>query len=86
VYIWPDAVRDDDFEWVATSWLKDWLAADCMGTVDPIDNSSLLCPHDKYYVLHCSFIHIEHLFSASSRKLLRSAPNTSLVKKEQFFR
>src|SRR6218665_1499573 len=27
-----------------------------------------------------SFIHIEHLYSASSRKLLRSAPNTSTVK------
>src|SRR6218665_3179040 len=27
-----------------------------------------------------SFIHIEHLYSASSRKLLRSAPNTSRVK------
>ena len=27
-----------------------------------------------------SFIHIEHLDSASSRKLLRSAPNTSTVK------
>src|SRR6218665_2785452 len=27
-----------------------------------------------------SFIHIEHLYSASSRKLLRSAPNTSMVK------
>src|SRR6218665_2645822 len=26
-----------------------------------------------------SFIHIEHLYSASSRKLLRSAPNTSTV-------
>ena len=31
------------------------------------------------YVIH-SFIHIEHLYSASSRKLLRSAPNTSTVK------
>ena len=27
-----------------------------------------------------SFIHIEHLYSASSRKLLRSAPNASTVK------
>src|SRR6218665_3071631 len=27
-----------------------------------------------------SFIHIEHLYSASSRKLLTSAPNTSTVK------
>ena len=27
-----------------------------------------------------SFIHIEHLYSAPSRKLLRSAPNTSMVK------
>src|SRR6218665_127361 len=27
-----------------------------------------------------SFIHIEHLYSASSRKLLRSASNTSTVK------
>src|SRR6218665_2645913 len=27
-----------------------------------------------------SFIHIEHLYSASSRKLFRSAPNTSTVK------
>src|SRR6218665_2673098 len=27
-----------------------------------------------------SFIHIEHLYSASSSKLLRSAPNTSTVK------
>src|SRR6218665_1902597 len=27
-----------------------------------------------------SFIHIKHLYSASSRKLLRSAPNTSTVK------
>src|SRR6218665_587958 len=27
-----------------------------------------------------SFIHIEHLYSASSRKLLRSTPNTSTVK------
>src|SRR6218665_1719013 len=30
--------------------------------------------------VHSSFIHIEHLYSASSRKLLRSAPNTSTVK------
>jgi len=30
-------------------------------------------------VIH-SFIHIEHFYSASSRKLLRSAPNTSTVK------
>src|SRR6218665_3154939 len=28
-----------------------------------------------------SFIHIEHLYSASSRKLLRSAPNASTVKR-----
>jgi len=28
-----------------------------------------------------SFIHFEHSYSASSRKLLRSAPNTSTVKK-----
>jgi len=30
-----------------------------------------------------SFIHIEHLYSASSRKLLRSAPNTSMVKQSK---
>ena len=34
---------------------------------------------DKSSFTH-SFIHIEHLYSASSRKLLRSAPNTSTVK------
>ena len=32
-----------------------------------------------YSFIH-SFIHIEHLYSASSRKLLRSAPKTSTVK------
>ena len=30
-----------------------------------------------------SFIHIKHLYSASSRKLLRSAPNTSTVKQSR---
>ena len=30
-----------------------------------------------------SFIHIEHLYSASSRKLLRSAPNISTVKQSR---
>ena len=32
------------------------------------------------YPIQYSFLHIEHLYSASSRKLLRSAPNTSTVK------
>jgi len=31
-------------------------------------------------VFECSFIHIEHLYSASWRKLLKSAPNTSTVR------
>jgi len=35
-------------------------------------------PHPNHFI-H-SFIHIEHLHSASSRKLLRSAPNTNTVK------
>ena len=31
-----------------------------------------------------SFIHIEHLYSASSRKLLRNSPNTSTAKQSSF--
>jgi len=34
----------------------------------------------RYVIMMNSFIHIEHLYSASSRKLLGSAPNTSTVK------
>ena len=40
--------------------------------------AQLLGPHMLHSFIH-SFIHIEHLYSASSRKLLRSAPNTSTV-------
>src|SRR6218665_2063522 len=36
--------------------------------------------YPQYLSPQSSFIHIEHLYSASSRKLLRSAPNTSTVK------
>ena len=32
------------------------------------------------YVYIHSFIHIDHLYSASSRKLLRGAPDTSTIK------
>src|SRR6218665_2834527 len=42
------------------------------------------CMHTYYSLIHSfihSFIHIKHLYSASSSKLLRSAPNTSTVKK-----
>src|SRR6218665_1373350 len=42
-------------------------------SISPYSSSS------HYFQIH-SFIHIEHLYSASSRKLLRSAPNTSTVK------
>ena len=39
----------------------------------------------KFYNRHVShihsFIHIEHLYSAPSRKLLRGAPNSSTAKK-----
>src|SRR6218665_2238559 len=40
-------------------------------------NNCMYCKHDSF--IH-SFIHIEYLYSASSKKLLRSAPNTSTVK------
>jgi len=39
-----------------------------------------LMGHSGVAVFIHSFIHIEHLYSASSIKLLRSAPNTSTVK------
>lgn len=44
-----DLERNDSFEWVTTSWLRTWLAEDCMGTVPPIDNVPLLCPHEKVH-------------------------------------
>ena len=34
---------------------------------------------DQIYIQTCSFIHIEHLYSTSSRKLLRSAENYSII-------
>jgi len=35
----------------------------------------------KVFIFTYSFIHIEHLYSASSRELLRGAPNSSTAKK-----
>lgn len=46
--LFKDTERDDMFEWISTSWIKNWLAADSMGIVSPIDNVSLRCPHEKY--------------------------------------
>src|SRR6218665_955381 len=40
----------------------------------------LFCPTLQYILRH-SFIHTEHLYSASSRELLRGAPDSSTAKK-----
>src|SRR5205809_878698 len=39
---------------------------------------------DFRLTLLCSFIHIEHLYSVPSRKLLRGAPDSSTAKKNSF--
>jgi len=44
---------------------------------------SKLYPHDLSIVIH-SFIHYEDLYSASSRLLLRSAPDPCMAKKKSF--
>src|SRR6218665_3136611 len=41
---------------------------------------NLSIKHTMFHLQIHSFIHSKHLYSASSRKLFRSAPNTSMVK------
>ena len=47
---------------------------------DLTKNYEKFCRIKKNIFIH-SFIHIEHLYSASSRELLRSAPDSSTAKK-----
>ena len=54
---------------------QDILSYTSIRATSPFSRTSSLCHTVN------SFIHIEHLYSASSRKLLRSAPNSSMAKK-----
>ena len=67
---------------------------------EPLSGISRVCAHHLLPCVHVSvmlarinntcpaitsFIHFEHFYSAPSRRLLRSAPNSSTAKKESFF-
>ncbi|GAB4823725.1 hypothetical protein N2152v2_010771 [Parachlorella kessleri] len=39
--------EDDPGRYVASAWLHSWAEADGSSTIDPIDNSALLCTHGK---------------------------------------
>src|SRR6218665_1822966 len=71
-----------EFLWCATSrrcpHLDTGELSVCVSVIHPV-----AVVRDLGVMLHSfihSFIHIEHLYSASSRKLLSSALNTSMVK------
>lgn len=55
-----DSKRDNDsFEWLSRTWMTKWLKADAMDTVEPVDNSHLLCPHEKLHpdnVVHAKLV------------------------------
>lgn len=38
--------QNEEFHWISTNWLKQWISGDLPPDVG-IDNHSLLCPHDK---------------------------------------
>ncbi|PFX23853.1 Ubiquitin carboxyl-terminal hydrolase 48 [Stylophora pistillata] len=38
---------DEDYEWISTKWLKDWMNEKT--ETPPVDNSSLLCSHGKLH-------------------------------------
>lgn len=37
----------EDYEFVASNWLKKWLTSNSGGAVSPVDNSHCLCLHEK---------------------------------------
>ncbi|CAB3992846.1 Ubiquitin carboxyl-terminal hydrolase 48, partial [Paramuricea clavata] len=46
--ILPVAEGDESYDWIATDWLRNWLAVERKEAA-PIDNSSLVCQHGKLH-------------------------------------
>ncbi|EEC04618.1 hypothetical protein IscW_ISCW001899 [Ixodes scapularis] len=77
-------VSDESFDWLPAEWLVKWLAQKPPKKVPPVDNSSVVCPHnlgalcERCVGMQCRFLRVKAKVQADQKlisKLLKFKPS-----------